>query len=100
LGIDPQLYFFRDSQGNEVDLIFKSGNQLIPLEVKAAKTFNNEFLKNLHFFKKLVGDRCKEEVLIYAGEQEQKIGSCKILNYSHASEAITSQARRSDGSSG
>lgn len=86
-GKDPQLYYFRDAQGHEVDLIFQSGSKLVPIEIKAAKTFNKEFLKNLVFFKEIAGNRCDGKgFLIYAGEQEQSIGSFKILNYIHASQ--------------
>lgn len=88
-GLDPQLYFFRDAQGHEVDLIFQSGNKLIPIEIKAAQTFNQEFLKNLEFFQNLVEDRCKGGYIIYAGTQEQTIKSFKLLNYSHAAQAIS-----------
>jgi len=38
-GLEPQLYFYRDQQGNEVDVIYKSANVLIPVEIKAAQTF-------------------------------------------------------------
>jgi predicted AAA+ superfamily ATPase len=87
-GLDPALYFFRDVQGHEVDLIFKSANELVPIEIKASKTFHSEFLKNLDFFQKLVGDRCSRGFLIYAGEQEQAIGLFTLLNYHHAEQAL------------
>ncbi|MBI3211101.1 MAG: ATP-binding protein [Simkania negevensis] len=38
-GLDPNLYYFRDHHGHEVDFIFQSASQLIPIEVKAANTF-------------------------------------------------------------
>ncbi len=81
--LDPQLYYFRDSHGHEVDLIFQSGHQLIPIEIKGAKTFNSDFLKNLSFFQELVRERCTNGYLIYAGDQEQKIGLFQIINYKH-----------------
>ncbi|MBI5346405.1 MAG: ATP-binding protein [Chlamydiae bacterium] len=88
-GRDPQLYYFRDTHGHEMDLIFKSGNMLIPIEIKAAETFNKDFLKNLIYFKNLVNERCDRGFLIYAGEQEQTIGLFKVLHYSNAIEAIS-----------
>ena len=33
-GLTPNLYFFRDSHGNEIDLLHKSANQLIGVEIK------------------------------------------------------------------
>ena len=89
-GLDPQLYYFRDAHGHEVDLIFQSANMLTPIEIKAGKTFAKDFLKNVIFFQKLVGERAPTGFVIYAGTQEQKIGSCKILHYSHAVESLRS----------
>lgn len=87
-GLDPQLYFFRDVHGHEVDLIFQAANFLTPIEIKAGKTFSKDFLKNVIFFQKLVGERSPTGFVIYAGTQEQRIGSCRIVNYSHAQEAL------------
>lgn len=82
-GVEPSLYFYRDSNNNEVDLIVKSGQYLIPIEIKAAQTFNIQFLKGLEYFKKLVGERCSGGALIYAGLQEQRINDFEIVNFKH-----------------
>lgn len=87
-GLDHQLYYYRDIQKNEVDLIFKSGHALVPIEVKSSKTYNAEFLKNLKFFQTLVGNRAPQGFLIYAGDQELSIGAIKLLNYKHAATAL------------
>lgn len=87
-GLDPQLYFFRDAHGHEVDLIFQSGRTLIPVEIKSAQTFNKDFLKNLNYFQQLLGERAGTGALIYAGDQEQKVGAFRILNYKNAVQAI------------
>lgn len=88
LGLDPHLYFFRDTHGHEVDLIFQSGHELIPIEIKASKTFHSDFLKNILFFQNLSLERAPKGYLIYAGNQEQKIGSIELLNFMRASEII------------
>ncbi len=83
-GLDPQLYYYRDVQKNEIDVIFKAGHQLIPIEIKSSKTFHSEFLAKLKFFQNLVDDRAPKGYLIYAGSQEQKIHSIELLNYRNA----------------
>ncbi|MBS0622204.1 MAG: ATP-binding protein [Verrucomicrobia bacterium] len=89
-GLDPQLYYFRDAHGHEVDLLFQTGHQLVPIEIKAAKTFHSAFLKNLEFFHKLTEERCNRGFLIYGGVQEQAIGPFHLLNYAHAARAVGS----------
>lgn len=87
-GLDHQLYFFRDHQGHEVDVIYKSANTLVPVEIKSGQTFHREFLKGLHFFKNLVGDRCAEGFLIYSGDMEQTIQETTLLNYRNTVQVI------------
>lgn len=88
-GLDPQLYYYRDTQRHEVDLIFQKGSTLVPIEIKSAKTYNSEFLKSLHFFQKIAKDRAPKGYLIYSGELEQKIHSIELLNYRNAFEALS-----------
>lgn len=83
-GLDPQLYFFRDVQGHEVDFIFQKGRQLVPIEVKAAKTFNSDFLKNLRYFKNLVPDRVEQGYLIYSGPPQKRFETFELLNFHQA----------------
>lgn len=87
-GQDLQLYFYRDAQKNEVDILFKEGNNLIPIEIKSSKTYNPAFLKQLHFFQKLAGDRAPKGYLIYTGDQEQKIRTIELLNFKKAASTI------------
>ena len=66
---------------HEVDVILKSGHELIPIEIKAAQTFNAHFLSGLEYFKKLVGERCPTGYLVYAGTQQQSIGQWEVIRY-------------------
>jgi len=42
-GEKPPLYFWRDSNGNEVDLIVDTGAGLMPIEIKSGQTVNRDF---------------------------------------------------------
>ena len=87
-GLEHRLYFYRDSNQNEVDLIFQRGNDLIPIEIKSSKTFHHSFLKGLNSLKKTVGDRCKLPALIYSGSEELKLEGIQLINFIHAEKAI------------
>lgn len=90
-GLDPQLYYYRDAQKNEIDLIFKQGHELIPIEVKSARTYHPEFLKGLHFFQALVGSRAPKGYLVYAGEKEQAIQGIELIHYTHTAKIVYSK---------
>jgi uncharacterized protein len=83
-GQDPQLFYYRDSYGNEVDIIIKYRDLLIPVEVKSTSTFHPSLLKNLDFYQRLAGERSPIGFLVYAGEQEQRIKNMYLINYRNA----------------
>jgi predicted AAA+ superfamily ATPase len=78
-GADPDIYFFRDNHQNEIDLIFKKGRQLIPIEIKAAMTYDASLHSVISFFQKLTGS--KEGYLIYGGDLEVKKETITAINY-------------------
>jgi len=89
-GKDSQLFFYRDSNMNEVDVVFQNGRSLIPVEIKAAQTFNKDFTKNLNYFMKLFSARSKKGYLVYSGKTEQTIGKVQLINYKNASQIVPS----------
>lgn len=87
-GLDPNLFFYRDSHRNEVDIVFRSGSSLVPIEVKSAQTFHTDFLKGLTYFQKLLPNRVSRGFLIYDGQPEQRLHSFEILNFRHMTSAV------------
>ncbi|HXP90999.1 MAG TPA: ATP-binding protein [Fibrobacteria bacterium] len=51
-GRTPQLHFYRDSNGVEVDLLATEGRVVHPIEIKSAATFHPDFAKGLRSFRK------------------------------------------------
>ena len=49
-GLSANLYFFRDSNGVEIDLLYKSGRDLTGIEIKAAATWHSGFKQGLQRF--------------------------------------------------
>ncbi len=79
-GLNPNIYFFRDSNGLEVDIIYKKGSQLIPIEIKSAATFNKVFAKSIHKFQKLT-PKAQKGFVVYAGDFTAKTETYSIVNY-------------------
>lgn len=63
----PDLYFFRDSNGNEVDLLAPVGRRLQVAEIKSAATFSVDMLKGLRRMQTTT-DIVARALLIYSGE--------------------------------
>ncbi len=79
-GLAANLYFFRDSNGNEVDLLFKKGRELVAIEIKSASTFFHKQLKGLEKFKQ-VAKQCSQSFLIYNGENIELSNQTQVLNF-------------------
>lgn len=66
-GFDAGLYFYRDSNHNEIDLLWKKDGELFPVEIKSAQTFTESFTKNILKFKRNKPSKNKG-CLVYGGE--------------------------------
>ena len=82
-GLRPDVYFFRDSHGNEVDLVIRDRGRLIPVEIKSAATFSTDFLKGLERFRALGLKRVAKGIVLYDGEQDFQIKGIQIFNPLH-----------------
>lgn len=69
-GQPNNLYFWRNSKGNEIDIIIDDFDRLIPVEIKSGKTITKEYFKGLKYWNKLTGSQGGK--IIYAGEDYQK----------------------------
>lgn len=65
-GLPDNLYFFRDHQGNEVDLLLESAGACDAYEIKAGRTVNADFFKGLDVFDEMTG-RTRARHLVYGG---------------------------------
>jgi uncharacterized protein len=79
-GIRPELYFYRDSNGNEVDLLIREGGSLMPIEIKSASTFSVDFIKGLERFLALGSGRMKDGMVLYNGEQSFNVRGVRVFN--------------------
>ncbi|MBW1775977.1 MAG: ATP-binding protein [Deltaproteobacteria bacterium] len=82
-GIRPEVYFFRDSHGNEIDLLIREKGVLTPVEIKSAATFFTDFVKQLEWFQTLGVKRVLPGAVLYNGEQPFDVRGVRILNPLH-----------------
>lgn len=83
LGKNPALFFLRDSNGTEIDLVLDRRPGPLLVEIKASSTFQRDFTKNLTRLGTLETEG--QQALIYAGREEQTGDKLKIVNYTQTS---------------
>ena len=64
-----QLHFFRDGNGNEVDLLHGRGPKLVPIEIKSGQTISSDWFKGIDHFARHFP--ATGGAVIYAGEASQ-----------------------------
>jgi predicted AAA+ superfamily ATPase len=79
-GKRPDFYFYRDTHGNEVDIIIRKSRKLIPIEIKSAATFTKDFFKGMDRFMKTTREKCEQGYVLYNGAEEFNIKGKKIFN--------------------
>jgi len=67
-GLPPNLYFWRDRTGHEVDLIAEWGGTTHALEIKSTATFRPDLISNINYFKSFAPE--SKGYLVYNGEQQ------------------------------
>ena len=82
IGLD--FYFWRDSKGIEVDLLFQKRQKLFSVEIKSGQTIQSKFFANLKRYQKYSGSDSDQSFLIYGGQEEQKRSSGKIISWRKA----------------
>lgn len=82
-GIRPEMYFFRDSHGNEVDLLIREKGALTPVEIKSAGTFSMDFVKGLVRLQSLGIKRITAGAVLYNGEQIFNVRGVRVFNPLH-----------------
>jgi len=75
------FYFWRDSNGNEIDVIAEYGNKLMPIEIKSGQTLNRDFFTGLEQWMALAGDQVISPTLVYGGTETTHRKSIRILNW-------------------
>lgn len=74
------LYFFRDSKGNEVDVLAQSGRNTCAIEIKSSSTFSVEQLKGLRRFRALAG-HVSSSHLVYTGQPHLLSDETKVIHF-------------------
>ena len=80
-GYAPNLYFWRDKSGHEVDCILEHGNRLVPVEIKSSETISSDFFSSLMKWNQLAGNKPSNGYVVYGGQEKQVRSQGIVLNW-------------------
>ena len=82
-GKEGNVFFYRDSNGQEVDILVKEEGQLTAIEVKSSMTYHPDFAKTLKLLPQWTSTPIIRRAVIYGGDFENTAGDIWLLRYDH-----------------
>lgn len=76
------LWFWRDSHGNEVDLLIEKPRETEIVEIKATRTVMPDLFKGLNYYAALETDVKLSKTLVYGGEERQERSVAQVVPWS------------------
>lgn len=88
MGLEGGVFFYRDSNQNEVDLLIKQEGELTAIEVKSSMTYSSSFEKTLTQIEGWIKTPISKKAIIYSGDFENSSGDINLINYRHISSLL------------
>ena len=77
--IEP--WYWRDSHGNEVDLLLEKPQQIEAVEIKATATITSNLFKGLNFFSDISDINNLKKTLVYGGAENQQRTAGRVISW-------------------
>jgi len=78
-GEQPDIYFWRDKLGHEIDVIIERGKNISAVEIKSGSTITPDYFKNLEYLTKITGKALINNYIVYGGDQEQRRSDAQVF---------------------
>lgn len=88
MGLEGGVFFYRDSNQNEVDLLIKQEGELTAIEVKSSMTYSSSFEKALTQIEGWIKTPISKKAIVYSGDFENSSGDIILINYRHISSIL------------
>ena len=82
-GLLNGVYFYRDSNQNEVDILLKEEGEITAIEVKSSMTYHTSFENSISKLSEWIKTPVTNRMIVYSGDFENTTSNIKLLNYRH-----------------
>ena len=88
MGLEGGVFFYCDSNQNEVDILIKQEGELTAIEVKSSMTYSSSFEKTLTQIEGWIKPPISKKAIVYSGDFENTSGNINLINYRHISSIL------------
>jgi hypothetical protein len=89
----PTLHFWRDSTGNEIDLIDETAQGLRPIEIKSGATYAKDWVSGLRKWQALAKTESLQPAIVYGGDLSFEREDLKVWGWKDVAESVDQAAR-------
>lgn len=86
-GIDEGLYFIRDQNGCEIDLVIEEARKLLLFEIKSGMEISPSFGRNIRRYREILGGDVRSAAIAYSGESNLHLDP-QYVNYAELSAVL------------
>ena len=79
--LHQDYWFWRDSNGHEIDLLNQNGNAFDIFEIKSTETIMSQQFKGMDFFEEIARPKVSKKTLIYGGTENQERTHHTVLGW-------------------
>ncbi|MBQ3700897.1 MAG: ATP-binding protein [Prevotella sp.] len=80
-GLLDGVFFYRDSNQNEVDILLKEEGEITAIEVKSSMTYHSSFADSLNKLSDWIKTPVVRKIIVYTGNFENTASDIKLINY-------------------
>lgn len=79
--VDTEFWFWRNTYGNEVDLLMEEGDKLRLFEIKSSQSVQSDMFKGLNYLESKAKGYTIEKNLIYGGLDSYKLRDTQVVSW-------------------
>lgn len=87
-GEQPDIYFWRDNTGHEIDIIQETPAGLQPVEIKSGSTYTPDWLSGLKKWVTLAGTESVKPLILYGGDQSNPRQDIELWSWKDISQMM------------
>lgn len=80
-GERPQLYFWQDNKGREIDCLLERQGELVAVELKSGKTAVSDYFDNLRYWQQLNPSLPATGFVVYGGDLSLQMENGRLLSW-------------------
>ena len=80
-GLLEGVFFYRDSNQNEVDILLKEEGEITAIEVKSSMTYHSSFADSITKLSDWIKTPVARKMIVYTGDFENTTSDVKLINY-------------------